>query len=72
VGVVLESIKNYGRLYAMLMAAQTDDAHTTQVFIYEPADELQWIVEKSPDSLRRDFCIQSPTRLRIQDSGVAL
>jgi hypothetical protein len=29
-GVVLESISNYGRLYAMLMAAQTDDVHTTQ------------------------------------------
>jgi hypothetical protein len=29
-GVVLESIENYGRLYALLMAAQTDDVHTTQ------------------------------------------
>ena len=29
-GVVLESIDQYGRLYAMLMAAQTDDVHSTQ------------------------------------------
>jgi hypothetical protein len=29
-------------------------------------------VAKSPGSLRRDFCIQSPTRLRIQDRGVTL
>ena len=29
-GVVLESIDTYGRMYAMLMAAQTDDVHSTQ------------------------------------------
>ncbi len=29
-GVVLESIDQYHRLYAMLMAAQTDDVHSTQ------------------------------------------
>jgi hypothetical protein len=28
--------------------------------------------KKSPGSLRRDFCIQSPTRLRIQGRGVTL
>ena len=32
----------------------------------------EWSVEKNPGSLRRDFCIQSPTRLRIQDRGVTL
>ena len=29
-GVVLESLDQYGRLYSMLMAAQTDDVHSTQ------------------------------------------
>ena len=30
---------------------------------------LEWSVEKILGSLRREFCIQSPTRLRIQDRG---
>jgi hypothetical protein len=50
---------------------ETEESERTRTRAASENDK-SGVWRKSPGSLRRDFCIQSPTRLRIQDRGVTL